>query len=196
MHLHHSLPGKAVAAVAALATAGLFRVMPTAHAGSSDSDGDGIPNRWERSHGMNPFKAADARADLDKDGLANLAEYSLGGQLRDEDTDNDGHDDGDEVKDGSRSTNVLDADTDNDGIEDGDEDADNDGIDNEDENELGGQVNDSDSDNDGVEDGNEDADNDGIDDEDGDDSLDDDCSSSDDEDEEEEEDDRVGTFVS
>jgi hypothetical protein len=156
-----------------------------AHAATGDRDGDGIPNRWERNHGMNPRKAADAKADFDKDGLANLREYRIGSLIRDEDTDNDGHDDGDEVKDGVKSTAVKDADTDDDGVADGDEDADRDGTDNEDEDdaregcarddddrdgdhvadededEIGTKVRVADSDGDGVGDGDEDADEDG-----------------------------------
>ncbi|GEP35169.1 hypothetical protein NSZ01_29370 [Nocardioides szechwanensis] len=126
MTLHDPLPGRTVAVGAALAAAGLFGVMPLAHAGSSDADGDGIPHRWERSHGMNPFKAADARADFDLDRLSNLREYRLGSRIRDEDSDNDGHDDGDEVRDGFGSTALNDRDTDDDGDSDGDGESDED----------------------------------------------------------------------
>jgi hypothetical protein len=156
-----------------------------AHAASGDRDGDGMPNRWERNHGMNPRKAVDAKRDFDRDGLINLREYRLKSEIRDEDTDNDGHDDGNEVKDGFRSTHVKDADSDNDGTLDGDEDEDRDGVDNEDEddarercarddddrdsdhvddedeNELGTLVRAADSDGNGVTDGDEDADEDG-----------------------------------
>ncbi|WP_157953200.1 hypothetical protein [Nocardioides allogilvus] len=156
-----------------------------AHAATGDRDGDGIPDRWERTHGMNPSKAADAKADFDRDALSNLVEYRLKSLIRDEDSDNDGHDDGDEILDGFKSTRVTDPDTDNDGRLDGDEDADRDGIDNEDEddareacgrddddrdsdhvddedeNELGTGVRAADSDGDGVVDGDEDTDEDG-----------------------------------
>ncbi|MCW2850403.1 MAG: hypothetical protein JWM84_67 [Nocardioides sp.] len=222
MNLHGSLAGRAVAVGAALATAGLFSYMPVAQAASGDADRDGIPNRWERKHGMNPHKAADARADFDMDGLKNLAEYRKGAKLRDEDTDDDGHDDGDEVRDGARSTNLLDPDTDGDGALDGDEDSDRDGVDNEDEddasekcraddddrdgdhvdnedeNELDGDVADSDSDSDGVEDGDEDGDEDGESNEDEDDSFQDRCSDDSDGDGESDEDesDLLGTIES
>lgn len=180
---------------------GLALTAPASAAGR-DSDHDGIPNRWERSHGMNPHKKSDARADFDRDGLRNLAEYRLGTRLRDEDTDNDGHDDGDEVKDGFASTKVKDRDSDDDGRLDGDEDADRDGIanededdasescarddddldrdsvDDEDENELGLKVGDSDSDDDGLADGTEDRDRDGESNEDEDDHLGDSCDDS------------------
>lgn len=180
MKISHAL---STSVVAALIVTGA--TMVPANAASSDRDGDGIPNRWEKAHGMNPLRAADAKADFDRDGLINLKEYRLGGLLRDEDTDNDGHDDGDEVKDGYKSTHVKKADTDGDGLKDGDEDADRDGIanededdarescrlddddrdrddvDDEDENELRLAVSDPDKDDDGILDGDEDADQDG-----------------------------------
>lgn len=123
-----------------------------AYAGSRDADGDGIPTRWEKSHGMNPFRAADAKRDFDRDGLSSLREYRLGTRIRDEDSDNDGYDDGDEVKDGFRSTSALDADTNSDGILDGDDDADRDGVDNEDEDDAAERcgVDDDDTDRDDV----------------------------------------------
>ena len=184
-------------AVSALLITGLGAA--PAHAGGRDSDGDGIPNRWERSHGLNPRSAADAKRDLDKDALTNLVEYRLGSELDDEDSDDDGHDDGDEVKDGKASTDVDDADTDDDDVLDGDEDSDKDGVDNEDEddasescrrddddddnddvddedeNELGLVAGDSDEDDDGILDGDEDSDEDGESNEDEDDDLEDRC---------------------
>lgn len=184
-------------AVAALMLAGA--AVP-AHAAPRDSDRDGIPDRWEKSHGLNPRKAADTKADFDKDGLVNVAEYRQGGLPRDEDTDDDGHDDGDEVADGTRSTGLRDADTDDDGLLDGDEDADRDGVanededdavescrlddddrdrddvDDEDENELRLTVGDADGDGNGIADGDEDADRDGEANEDEDDDAADRCS--------------------
>lgn len=188
----------AVAAISALIISGAATA--TAQAATGDADRDGIPTRWEKSHGMNPWRAADALADFDRDGLKNLGEYRQGGLLRDEDTDNDGADDGDEVKDGLRSTDIDDPDTDDDGILDGDEDADHDDVDNEDEddalegcraddddrdgdriadedeNELHSTVGDADTDDDGIVDGDEDADEDGEANEDEDDSVGDNCS--------------------
>ncbi|WP_183095826.1 hypothetical protein [Nocardioides stalactiti] len=184
-------------------------------AAAADRDHDGMPDRWERRHGLDP-RVDDARRDLDRDGLRNIAEWRKGVRPEDEDTDGDGDDDGDEVTDGVPSTDVDDPDTDDDGTPDGDEDADGDDTDNEDEddadescrrddddhdgdhvddedeNELGLSDDDSDSDDDGVEDGDDDSDDDGEADEDDDDSLDDRCGRDDDEDV----DDLVGTILS
>ena len=194
-----------------------------AQASRADVDGDGIPTRWERSHGLDPHRAADALRDLDHDRLTNRAEFRLDVRIRDEDTDNDGIDDGDEVRDGLRSTDVDDADTDGDHVLDGDENADHDALDNEDEddtrescafddddsdhdsvddedeNELGLRVGDRDSDDDGVSDGNEvEDDNGGLANEDLDDSVNDDCDGDRDHDGEDDEDeqDMLGVIAS
>ena len=42
-----------------------------------DADHDGLPDRWETSHGLSMLDAS-ALDDPDKDGLTNLAEYALG----------------------------------------------------------------------------------------------------------------------
>lgn len=44
----------------------------------ADSDGDGIPDRWENTHSLNPANPADAALDSDGDGLTNLQEYLCG----------------------------------------------------------------------------------------------------------------------
>ena len=43
--------------VTAVSTLLLAGPTATAYAGSRDSDHDGIPNRFERSHGLNPHRA-------------------------------------------------------------------------------------------------------------------------------------------
>lgn len=43
-----------------------------------DADGDGMPDWWEESHGLNPNAAGDALSDADNDGLNALTEFRLG----------------------------------------------------------------------------------------------------------------------
>jgi pectate lyase len=40
-----------------------------------DSDQDGMPDAWEKTHGLNPVEAGDSRLDPDNDGYANIEEY-------------------------------------------------------------------------------------------------------------------------
>ncbi len=40
-----------------------------------DSDGDGMPDDWERSFGLSPTNAGDQREDADGDGYTNIEEY-------------------------------------------------------------------------------------------------------------------------
>ena len=40
-----------------------------------DSDGDGMPDDWERDHGFNPADSGDGALDADQDGWRNLEEY-------------------------------------------------------------------------------------------------------------------------
>ncbi|MDB6114087.1 MAG: pectate lyase [Lacunisphaera sp.] len=49
-----------------------------AGAAPADSDGDGMPDAWEKDHGLNPNDAADGAQDPDKDGYTNLEEYLNG----------------------------------------------------------------------------------------------------------------------
>lgn len=199
MPVKRSFSLSALTVTTLLVSSALTGVSGAAPGGRRDTDGDGIPDRWERTHGMNPNRAADARQDFDADRLTNLREFRLGARIRDEDSDDDGHDDGDEVTDGTGSTDVTDPDTDDDGTRDGDEDSDRDQVDNEDEddagescrlddddrdadaiddedeNDFGLRVGDADSDDDGTPDGDEDDDADGTSNEDDDDSLEDSC---------------------
>lgn len=186
----------------------------SALAGGRDSDGDGMPNRWETTNGLNPHKA-NADGNPDHDSLRNLGEFHNDTDPKDEDSDDDGIDDGDEVKE--FDTDPTDDDSDDDGTPDGDDDSnddgiddededdadetckaddddsDDDGIDDEDENDFGTDADDADSDDDGIEDGNEDLDGDGVDEEDDDDADDDECE---DEELEEDDDDVFGAIVS
>lgn len=42
---------------------------------SLDSDGDGLPDEWETSMGLNPNDPSDANADLDNDGFTTMEEF-------------------------------------------------------------------------------------------------------------------------
>ena len=50
----------------------------TLTAQTTDSDGDGLPDAWEKEHGFQHRDASDALADDDHDGLTNLEEFLLG----------------------------------------------------------------------------------------------------------------------
>lgn len=43
-----------------------------------DTDGDGLPDKWEQRHGLNPRDPADGFADKDHDGYTNIEEYLNG----------------------------------------------------------------------------------------------------------------------
>ena len=43
-----------------------------------DSDGDGMPDDWEKAHGLNPNDASDASSDLNGDGYTNIEKYLYG----------------------------------------------------------------------------------------------------------------------
>lgn len=44
----------------------------------ADSDADGMPDSWERIHGLNPGDAADASSDLNNDGYTNIEDFING----------------------------------------------------------------------------------------------------------------------
>ncbi|GLB49617.1 polysaccharide lyase [Neptunitalea sp. Y10] len=43
-----------------------------------DSDNDGIPDRWEKKYGLNPYDSSDANKDLNGDGYTNIEKYFNG----------------------------------------------------------------------------------------------------------------------
>lgn len=87
----------------AVADTGNARVQVLSVVGDSlDSDGDGMPDGYEKEHGLDPLDATGdngADGDPDGDGLRNLDEYTLGTDPQNPDTDGDGYQDGEEVHD-------------------------------------------------------------------------------------------------
>ncbi|NQE04836.1 hypothetical protein C5S32_03100 [ANME-1 cluster archaeon GoMg1] len=55
-----------------------------------DTDGDGIPDRWEVDHELNPYDPSGANLDYNYDNLTNLEEYKKRWDPWDKDTDGDG----------------------------------------------------------------------------------------------------------
>ena len=43
-----------------------------------DSDGDGMPDAWEKKYGLNPFDPSDAVKDMNGDGYTNIEKYING----------------------------------------------------------------------------------------------------------------------
>ena len=56
--------------------AGLALATP-AQAAARDTDRDGMPNWWERAHGLD-WRKANAGGDPDRDGISNIKEFRLG----------------------------------------------------------------------------------------------------------------------
>jgi Mg-chelatase subunit ChlD len=69
--------------------------------GEVDTDGDGLPDRWESRHPCVSASLPDANADPDSDGLTSLRELAAGTNPCDADTDDGGENDGSEVQRGA-----------------------------------------------------------------------------------------------
>lgn len=59
-------------------SAGALTISNLVLSANLDADGDGIPNGYEQSHGLDPLNPADAALDGDHDGFSNLQEYQAG----------------------------------------------------------------------------------------------------------------------
>lgn len=111
------------------ATVMVFAIVASADAGRSDRNGDGIPDRWAKKHGLNA-KKNQANRDQDRDKVKNICEYEAGMDPRDRNSDNDRRRDGKEDSDDDGMVNSVESvvetdcgesDSDDDGTEDGDE---------------------------------------------------------------------------
>lgn len=75
--------------IAGLASALVVSAVPAAQAVSGDRDGDRMPDRWERTHGLST-RYDDSARDPDRDRLSNYREYRSGTHPRKRDSDHDG----------------------------------------------------------------------------------------------------------
>lgn len=87
---HRSLIGLLASCVGLI----VFLALPSG-AAAKDGNHDRIPDRWEKGHHLS-LQVKQTRRDQDHDGLRNRGEFLTGNNPRDEDSDNDGVEDGDE----------------------------------------------------------------------------------------------------
>jgi hypothetical protein len=88
---------KRMLAVVGGALVALFMAVPGFAAAPTDANDDGLPDRWEKRHGLS-LKVDQAKRDQDRDGLRNMGEFKRGSDPREADTDGDGSEDGEDAK--------------------------------------------------------------------------------------------------
>jgi minor extracellular serine protease Vpr len=88
------------------------------NANDEDNDNDGIPDIYERQHGLSILAPSDAGLDFDNDGLSNLEEYQYRTDIYNDDTDGDGVNDAEEIRLGTSPVKWVHGDRDGDGIAD------------------------------------------------------------------------------
>ncbi|MGH2949202.1 MAG: hypothetical protein ACRDPC_23605, partial [Solirubrobacteraceae bacterium] len=112
----------------------------------SDTDGDGMPDVWERRYGLNPLRAGDASGDDDGDGIPNSAEFHTRSLPTSGDSNGDGIPDGEDDFDGDGLRNSVEVrtgshawerDSNGDGVDDGHDDHDGDDVPSGDEENAG-----------------------------------------------------------
>jgi hypothetical protein len=81
--------------ISTLVVFAVLSLASTASAKGRDGNRDGLPDRWERHHHLS-LKVKQSKRDQDSDGLNNRGEFRARTNPRDDDTDNDGIEDGDE----------------------------------------------------------------------------------------------------
>lgn len=81
--------------IAGLAAALAVSAVPAAQAVTGDRDGDRMPDRWERTHGLST-RYDDSARDPDRDRLSNYREYRSGTHPRKPDSDHDAYEDSDD----------------------------------------------------------------------------------------------------
>lgn len=98
-------PGRHKVTLRWVAASGLKTQRTITVLAGADSDGDRMPDAWERDHDLNPGSANDATRDPDRDGLVNQSELSNGSDPNEVDTDGDRYADNIEVDGGSDPAN-------------------------------------------------------------------------------------------
>lgn len=92
MRTLNSSAGRCLTLGAAILLAALVAAVPAL---GKDRNHDSIPDKWEKKHHLS-LKHDQARRDQDSDALRNRGEYRAGMNPRDDDSDDDGVEDGDE----------------------------------------------------------------------------------------------------